>query len=314
MVNFRNIEPELLSMITGKLLGDGNMIHDRNKATRLRFTHASKDRGWCLHCYQKLSKYMKLSPPKYRRIYDPRIKAGYTECYYVQSFTWSALEKIKSDWYADGKKRVPFEYIYNYLTPLCLAWWYQDDGHLKKKKDGTAQKIILSTESFTDKERLFLKKVIIEKYNISFSIDKQHRLVLYDQPSILYFLSLVRPYLSPSMKRKDISLSLEEHQFPTKMRTTIYLPTEIILKRPTEQIRNLMSYLPILNQQFKNEKTLQAFLREHLNQINKSDTRGYQIVILKDQLIQLSKMQKRTGLHFSECVAVCYSLLSKKAS
>lgn len=307
-----DLPSELLEMITGKLLGDGNMIHDGNKATRLRFTHASKDRGWCLHCYQQLSKYMKLSPPKYRRVPDPRVKAGYTECYYVQSFTWPKLEQIKRDWYVNGKKRIPFEYIIHALTPLCLAWWYQDDGHLKKKKDGTVQKIILSTESFTTDERSFLRQQIKKEYKIEFSIDRLNRLVIYDQPAILYFLSLVRPHLSSAMRRKDSSYyRLNKNEFPLQQRTTIYLPVNIHIDKPTKQIHQMLRCLPVINDLMDEEIRFQHFYRSKNRFSEKPKRKGYQIILHQEDLIQITKLQRRTGLQKSECVELCYHFLSK---
>ncbi|WP_376699863.1 hypothetical protein [Parageobacillus thermoglucosidasius] len=64
-------------MLTGKLLGDGNITIQKNRKPRFRFGHSIKDRDWCVHCYQKLADFLPLNPPKYRRVIDSRIKGGF---------------------------------------------------------------------------------------------------------------------------------------------------------------------------------------------------------------------------------------------
>lgn len=38
---------------------------------------------------------------------------------------------------------IPFDFLYKYLNEEALAWWYQDDGHLKIYND-IQRKIIFS--------------------------------------------------------------------------------------------------------------------------------------------------------------------------
>ena len=56
-------------------------------------------------------------------------------------------------WYPFGKKIIPLHFLEQYLDERALAWWYQDRGHLKKKENGTLEKLVLSTEYWTDQER-----------------------------------------------------------------------------------------------------------------------------------------------------------------
>jgi hypothetical protein len=86
-----------------------------------------------------------------------------------------------------------------------LAWWYQDDGHLKI--DGNkVRKVIFSTDNFLRKENEKLLELLKRKFNLSFSLDGQYRLCLYDQVQILYFLYKVKPYIHFSMERKKYHL------------------------------------------------------------------------------------------------------------
>jgi hypothetical protein len=92
---------------------------------------------------------------------------------------------LRSVWYKEGKKMLPLDFISNHLTVRTLAWWYKDDGHLKTQ-GSIPKKIILSTESFSSSENLKLCRLLKEKFHLSFSQDKQNRIVLYDKFQILY--------------------------------------------------------------------------------------------------------------------------------
>lgn len=121
----------ILDRITGKLLGDGNISIEDKRKPRLRFSHCLRDEGWAQHCYTELKEYIPFSKPKVRRITDNRIKKGYTESIYVQSLTSPIVSALREIWYIGRKKIVPFDLLYEGISPVMLAWWYQDDGHLK---------------------------------------------------------------------------------------------------------------------------------------------------------------------------------------
>ena len=86
---YSNLENEFfyegLCMLTGKLLGDGNLFKTPGRQARFRFSHRTEDKEWTFYCYYELMKYIPLVTPKYRKVKDPRILTGYTEHYYSQS-------------------------------------------------------------------------------------------------------------------------------------------------------------------------------------------------------------------------------------
>lgn len=104
--------------------------------------------------------------------------AGFSDQYYAQSTVDDLYVRLKESWYPQGVKKLPFDIIQNGLSPLCLAWWYQDDGNLKLKENNP-EKVVISTDSFSTDEIMFLKGLIKERYLITFSIDGKKRLVLY---------------------------------------------------------------------------------------------------------------------------------------
>lgn len=260
-------------LICGKFLGDGCLIKQENRKARFQFTHCKNDMGWSRYCYEQLSVFIPLNPPKYRRINDPRIMAGFTESYIVQSRTSEEISDFYKIWYPNSKKELPFSYIEEHFSDKTLACWYQDDGHFKQDK-GIPKKIILSTDSFSAKENYFLICFLQKKYEFLFSLDSQNRLVLYDQFQILYFLKLVGPHIHQSMSRKKL---VPSHPKKIAARSTIYLPVEIILKKPTLEINSQFEKLISLKALAENGN---AFFKWNMTLQNKHiTTKSYQIKI-----------------------------------
>jgi LAGLIDADG DNA endonuclease family len=298
---------EFLSIICGKLLGDGCIVKQEGRKPRFQFIHSIKDKGWCYYCYSRLKDYLPLTGPHYKRIVDDRIIAGYTETYYVQSRTHDHITNLRSIWYKNGKKVIPFEFLMKHLTPLALAWWYQDDGHLKKDSP-IPRKIILSTDSFTPAENNQLCQLLKDKYSLLFSMDKQNRIILYDQFQIQYFLYLVSPYLHPCMYRKAITSCEIYNPNSNPKRTSIYLPDHIILSSPTREVNNKLSFLPDIIESYKQGG---FYTHELFNFIETTkapvNNKSYQIVISQENFKNLSLLTKNTGLNSSVLTQLCFT-------
>jgi LAGLIDADG DNA endonuclease family len=297
---------ELLSMICGKLLGDGCIVKQEGRKPRFQFIHSTKDKEWCYYCYSRLKDYLPLTGPHYKRIEDVRVKAGYTESFYVQSRTHDHITNLRSIWYKNRKKVLPFEFLMKYLTPLALSWWYQDDGHLKKDSSIPRQ-IILSTESFTPAENYQLCQLLKSKYSLLFLIDKQNRIILYDQFQIHYFLYLISPYLHPCMYRKTITFCEIYYRISNSKRTTIYLPDNLKLTSPTREINEKLSVLPDIFSIIKGgdfyTNGLLTFIESTKTSVTK---RPYQIVVSEENLQNLSILNKMTGLNASILAQLCF--------
>jgi hypothetical protein len=96
---------EILSLIFGKLLGDGNLTIEKHRQPRLRFQHCYLDREWCSYCYNSLKTFIPLAPPKKRVTSDLRLIKGYSESvlsdqehphylYHLNSFGIKATKKL----------------------------------------------------------------------------------------------------------------------------------------------------------------------------------------------------------------------------
>ncbi|CAH0132168.1 endonuclease [Peribacillus simplex] len=300
-----------LSMIMGKMLGDGGVCIQKKRRGRFRFIHCAADKEWCYYCYSQLNNILPLPEPRYIKTPDTRLKLGYSESYYVQSLTSELNDILQLLWYTKKGKEIPFELLEHTLTPECLAWWYQDDGHLKKSKN-KPQKIILSTDSFSKNENYQLIQLLRNKYSLNFSIDGQNRLILYDQPQIFYFLRLIQEHIHPSMIRKLFSVVSKE--INKSKRTTISLTSILSIEKPTKEINQALEHLPVINQIARKNETYFPYYQNCLSLAQNTLRKSYQVTLSKEQLTLLNSIQAITGLKISIIVEWCFlfSLNSRK--
>lgn len=291
--------------ICGKLLGDGSITKQDGRKPRFQFMHRTEDVGWAVYCYDHLKNFIPLSPPTYRKVMDLRIKKGYSESYIVQSRTDEGITDLYNKWYPYGKKVLPFDYIEQYLDEQSLAWWYQDDGHLKVV-NGTVNKIILSTDSFSIEENEWLIRLLFAKFNLRFVMDGQNRIILYDQFQIIYFLHLVSPWLHESMNRKALSV------LPLRTiakRSTIYLPEKFKLLKPTSEINVKLDKLDTLFANSKKEVCIHTtFSTFNPLLAQRENANSYQIIIDENHRQTLAIIRQQTGLTISQLTNYCFSI------
>lgn len=283
----------------GKLLGDGTIIKKEGRRPRFQFMHRVEDFEWTHYCYEQLRHYIPLSEPTYERAKDNRSPKGYSERYTVQSFTHEQVNQLYDIWYPNKMKAVPLTHLERYFTAESLAWWYQDDGHLKKNKEGVVEKLVLSTECWTDEERELLKYILNLKFNLLFSIDGQKRLLLYDQLQINYFLQLVEPWMQPIMIRKM------KTALPYKTiakRTTLTVTSNFQFERPTKELNETIAhYIDDV------ELNAQHFQKWNYARRERNEMKSYQITLTDDNRQKLAQVQAKTGLTLNEITQHCLS-------
>lgn len=294
-----------LSRLTGKLLGDGCFTKQVGRKPRFQFIHRIEDFEWSEYCYKQLRGFLPLNPPIYKHTVDSRLQNGFSESYMVQSKTSTIVTELESLWYRNRKKSLPLAFISQHLNEEALAWWYQDDGHLTKQ--GTLpKKIVLSTDSFSIIELTSLQKLLHTKFYLSFKVDGQQRLLLYDQPQIYYFLKLVEPYIQPCMNRKSLDSIETSEPLHYLKRTTIYLPKQILLQKPTKEINERLIYTYQILQQFKDRKTFLQFYYSNLPlRLTKQISKGYQICLTEENKINLHKIKELSGWNQSQIALLC---------
>ena len=212
----------------------------------------------------------------------------------VKSTAHSTIDTLYELWYEDRKKIFPLRFVKEHLTEESLAWWYQDCGHLKKKENGTLEKLIISAEQWTDEERGLLQHVLNLKFGLLFAVDGQKRLLLYDQLQINYFLTLVQPWMQLCMVRKMKTITARK---PIAERTTISLPDSISLSKPTRQINDAIEHWHHLicctPDQFKHWN----YQRSEMNSML-----SYQIKLTPKNQSRLMNIQAQSGLHLNEII------------
>lgn len=304
------VPTEILSYLFGKLLGDANLSIETGKQPRFRFQHTYTDRLWCFHCFNILFPFLPFNPPKAKIVVDSRLSIGFSKSVYVQSKTHPLFTALKEAWYKDRKKIVPFDLLELIFSPATLSWWYQDDGYLKIK-DNKLKKVILSTDNFSVEENRQLIEFIYKKFSFQFSIDGQNRLCLYDQPQILVFLEIVRPYLHSSMNRKNWT----NNHFPViskPKRTTIYLPIKYLILFPTSEIKQVIATIDckeFIKDWFNSNYKLYIHYKEQ-----PVLTKGYQVVLNLEEQNKLYTIQNFTGLRISDIIQFSYLYNNNRTS
>lgn len=141
---------DILSIITGSLLGDGHMSKVSNYSYRLRFEQGdiNKDYIFWLHKFIKNIGYTSTKPLLIGKIY------------YFYTYSFSSLEYIYKEFYHNNKKILPSkQFLQLHLTPLALAIWIMDDGGVQKTG------LTLETHNFRKEEILILCEILRNKYN-----------------------------------------------------------------------------------------------------------------------------------------------------
>jgi LAGLIDADG DNA endonuclease family len=296
------------AFMIGKLLGDGTIVKQTSRSPRFSMLHRMEDKAYLEACHNYLSKYIQLSPILYKKTNNSKVKNGYSECYYCYSKKTEVIKELYHLWYPKQIKILPKALIENYFNTQSLAVWYQDDGHLKVENN-KARKIVMSTECFSNSEIYFLQYTISSKFDIHFRIDKQRRLILYNVKEIMYFLFLVRPFLYPGMKRKDITFS-NTKVTPKKKRTSLSLPAPMIIAKPTSYLNEILGHtLQIRNSIIKKEFYTSYYpLLAH----NQTMYENYQIEVNAQSLSNMDDIKRRTGLTYNEITYLCLLIENKK--
>ncbi|OIQ60532.1 endonuclease [Neomoorella thermoacetica] len=187
------------SLFVGKMLGDGYM-NCTHKAPRFCFVHTLADRAYAEYCFQLLLPYLPFGPNglKETSYFDPRTQKTYYRIF-CQSRSSPLLRSLYSLWY-QRQKVLPIEWVGENINAESLALWFQDDGNLKKGGD----RIILSTESFSLKERMFLQYILQKRFGVLATIDCQGRLDISSRHEVRKFQALVEPLMHDSMAKKSI--------------------------------------------------------------------------------------------------------------
>ncbi len=130
-----------------------------------------------------------------------------TRQWYFGTRFFENLEELRNIFYARRTKIVPENISELFQSPLTLAVWFMDDGHLDyREKSHYAYHI--STDSFTESEVRMLQKLLLEKFGIvaktylSLCRGKKYPKLYIGKEGRDVFTKTVTPYILPCFRYK----------------------------------------------------------------------------------------------------------------
>ena len=186
--------------LLGGLMGDGALSPSRTTghSARFRFGHGKKQKAyadWKASLFENIH-VSKSTNDRGSVFYD------------VQPLP--ELAELRRAVYFHGEKVLSWDYLKR-LTPLSLAIWYMDDGHLSMRSKGVQERtrggtgrIDICVEAFEESSRIRLQAYLKDTWGIPTKLfdraGKAHlQIKTLDTPR---FLELVAPYIHPSMDYK----------------------------------------------------------------------------------------------------------------
>lgn len=186
MPPFQN--PQLSYILIGTLLGNANLqTYTNGRTWRARFLLSNDNKEYLFHLYDLFKEFVK-TPPKLS-----------DDGFGNKQWSFNTLVIPELSFYADlfyknNKKIIPSS-LSDYFNELSLAYWFMDDGSLKKYK--TTQAFILCTDSFSKEQVLFLGGLIKAKFNIHVNYHKQRDNYIIFIPSkhFIEFRQIILPFI-----------------------------------------------------------------------------------------------------------------------
>ncbi len=171
-------------ILIGSLLGDAYIT----KRGQIQFEQSDKQKEYLFWKHQELKSISYKNISKVERL-DKRFTKTYTSYrFWTRQYFLSWREKF----YFKNKKIVPKDIQ---LTPLALAIWYMDDGCLSDHK------CIIATDGFSKEDISFLRKLLLEKFEIKTSVKNESKLLL-KKESFETFFSAINPYILSTLQYK----------------------------------------------------------------------------------------------------------------
>ena len=204
-----------IDVLIGSLLGDARLecrsagVHTPVTA-RFRVHHGVKQKEYVFWKYEVLKNFVSKQP---REISWTNPKRNLYEVFcYFHTRSVKELGILHQYFYHQKIKILP-EDIFEILTPCMIAVWFMDDG------SHNGGSLTLNTHSFSieDQER------VVEYFRIKFKInakivkDRTKWKIAIGQYDMLSFLSIIEPYIIPSMiykignPRNDFALYAQDY-------------------------------------------------------------------------------------------------------
>jgi uracil-DNA glycosylase family 4 len=180
-------------VIYGTLLGDGHLTA---ASATLTFGHAARQEAYARY---KADLLVELSP-RLRQLNASAV-AGGPAAYpvvHVRTLAHRSLGLLRNEFY-QPTKRVP-SWIADQLTPLMVAVWFMDDGHLRIRP-GRRPLAEIATYGFSDKDHHVLVAGLA-RLGLEARITGKRQRLSFGVPATVKLAELIAPYVPPSMRYK----------------------------------------------------------------------------------------------------------------
>lgn len=291
-------------ILTGLMLGDGCLaIHKNGKNAQLSITRQAKDKKYLEYHALIFKEYN----PKIIdcQSYDKRTN----KIYYSSIFKTPVNEeftKFQKIWYTKinnkNKKILPLSLK---LTPLTIATWFADDGHITISNKG--YNISLATDGFTHLEVEILQKKL-ENFKLKFSIYRNkspksinYRLSITSKEQVKIFVDLIKDYFPKGIERKS---NIWENNYnlllPRNNPSCIYCNSNFTYKNNKKEI-----------EAFKCQECKKSFLinikRKRRKLITKND-----ILIIKNDYINNNITQYELSKKYNFSPKTIFNIVNNK--
>jgi uracil-DNA glycosylase family 4 len=180
-------------VICGTLLGDGHLTAAQST---LSFSHSTRQEAYA----EFKAKLLAELAPRLSRL-DVAAVAGGPTAYpvvHVRTLAHRSLRLLRASFYQQ-KKRVP-SWMAERLSPLMLAVWFMDDGHLRVRP-GKRPLAEIATYGFSEEDHQVLVTGLA-RLGRPAKISGVRRKLVFGVPGTVALSELIAPYVPPSMRYK----------------------------------------------------------------------------------------------------------------
>lgn len=190
-----------LEVIRGALMGDGSLSKTRRSdwmlaGVRFRMGHGAQQAD-----YLEWKSSLFANIPQSRTVNEKG-------AVFADLTPLVEIAELRQEMYApDGKKALSWNYL-KQLTPLSLAIWYMDDGHLDiRNESGTSARIQICVQALGADSRERLVSYLRDTWDLDVRLTsiRGQAMIVFSKLAAEEFQSLIARYVHPSMEYKLLS-------------------------------------------------------------------------------------------------------------
>ena len=182
-----------LDVVCGTLLGDGHLTAAQST---LSFSHSIRQEAYAHYKAELLAELA----PRLNQFDVAAVAGGHTAypIVHVRTLAHRSLRLLRGSFY-EPRKRVPL-WMAERLSPLMLAIWFLDDGHLRIRP-GRQPLAEIATYGFSEEDHRILVAGLA-RLGLQARVRGTRRKLAFDVHATVALSELIAPYVPPSMRYK----------------------------------------------------------------------------------------------------------------